>query len=115
MRSQKAVHPNAKGTMKFQKLLDSESKGKSGRKAAKTQKKKIQKPKNKINELPKVQKLGSPEAHGEKPFVALRIRISHCFDSLAVTYAEKISDDSRRKSLCWQSWSAAISQINRQA
>jgi len=35
---------------------------------------------------------------------------------LAVTYAEKrISDDSRRKSWCWRSWSAAISQINRQA
>jgi len=35
---------------------------------------------------------------------------------LAATYAEKrISDDSRRKSWCWRSWSAAISQINRQA
>jgi len=63
-----------------------------------------------------IQKLGSPEAHGEKPFIALRIRISHCLDSLAETYAEKrISDDSRRKSSCWRSWSAAISQINRQA
>jgi len=52
MRSQNAVHPYTKGTMMLQKLLDSESKGKSGRKAKKTQEKKIQKPKSKINELP---------------------------------------------------------------
>jgi hypothetical protein len=38
--------------MMLQKLLDSKSKGKSGRKAKKTQEKKIQKPKSKINELP---------------------------------------------------------------
>jgi hypothetical protein len=52
MRSQNAVHPYTKGTMMLQKLLDSKSKGKSGRKAKKTQEKKIQKPKSKINELP---------------------------------------------------------------
>jgi len=61
---------------------------------------------------PKIQKLGSPEAHGKKPFVTFRTRISHYLDNLAVTYAEKrISDDSRRRSSCWRSWSAAISQI----
>jgi len=70
----------------------------------------------KINEdAPKIQKVGSAEAHGERPLViAHRSRISHYFGSLAVTYAERISATLEEKKVLVlvPSGSAAISQIN---
>jgi len=79
-----------------------------GRKSRKIRKRKTvakDKRKNrKFRRATKVQKkLGSPEAHGEKPFLSLRFSrgISHYDDNLAVKYAEKnFRFHSLRRFLC---------------
>jgi hypothetical protein len=61
--------------------------GRSRRKV-KSARKKVKEKKYK-GRSPSIQKLGSPEAHGSKPFATtVRIRISRCCGYLAETYAE---------------------------
>jgi len=64
---------------------------------------------------PQSRSLEAQKLMDQSPWSTVRIRISHYYGDLAVTYAETtISDkNSLKKVLCWRSWSAVIPQINR--
>jgi len=97
-------------------LVDAASKGKGGRKLKSHWKKKT-KTKKKIKikwDAPKVCKWRRTEAHGEKPFVALRIGSVIAWTIWLQHMRRRELKILSKRSLCWRSWSAAISQINRQ-